>query len=128
VLQAINDRNLISIAIFGAGCAVGILSFSRFLKWMFSRYHDVTIAVLSGFLLGSLNKLWPWKNTLESFVKHEGEPNEKIVPIVQENIFPATYEALTNEPSQLTLAILFAVLGVAIIFVLDRFAPKVAAK
>ncbi|MEM9052900.1 MAG: DUF368 domain-containing protein [Bacteroidota bacterium] len=126
VLQAVNDRDLLSIGIFGGGCIVGILAFSRFLKWMFARYHDVTIAVLSGFLLGSLNKLWPWKNTLESFVKHEGEPDEEIVPLVQENILPSTFSELNGVDSQFLLAVVLAVAGIAIIFVMDRFAPKKA--
>ena len=80
----------------------------------------------SGFLLGSLNKLWPWKNTLESFVKHEGEPNEEIVPLVQENILPSTFTELNGVDSQFLLAVVLAVAGIAIIFVMDRFAPKKA--
>lgn len=124
VLQALNDRDFLSIAVFGGGCIVGILAFSRFLKWMFGRYHDVTIAVLSGFLLGSLNKIWPWKNTLEYFIKHEGEPNEEKVALVQENILPSTYETLTGLESEFIIAIVLALLGVLIIVVMDRFSPK----
>ncbi|MFT6996672.1 MAG: putative membrane protein [Cryomorphaceae bacterium] len=124
VLQALNDRDFLSIAVFGGGCLVGILAFSRFLKWMFGRYHDVTIAVLSGFLLGSLNKIWPWKNTLEYFVKHEGEPNEEKVALVQENILPSTYETLTGLESEFIIAIALALLGVLMIVVMDRFSPK----
>lgn len=126
VLQAVNDRDLLSIGIFGGGCIVGILAFSRFLKWMFARYHDVTIAILSGFLLGSLNKIWPWKNTLEVFVKHKGEENEEIVPLVQENILPSTYETITGLDSELMVGISLAIVGILIIFVMDRFAPKKA--
>lgn len=124
VLQAVNDRDLLSIGIFGSGCILGILAFSRFLKWMFNRYHDVTIAILSGFLLGSLNKIWPWKNTLEYFTKHKGEPNEQQVALIQENILPSTYESLTGLDSQLMVAIALAVVGMLIIFLMDRFAPK----
>jgi putative membrane protein len=124
VLQALNDRDFLSIGIFGGGCIVGILAFSRFLKWMFARYHDVTIAILSGFLLGSLNKIWPWKNTLEYFTKHEGEPDEEKVALVQENILPSTYEALTGLDSELMIAIALALAGILIIFAMDRFAPK----
>ena len=126
ILQAVNDRDLVAIGIFGGGCALGILAFSRFLKWMFAHYHDVTIAVLSGFLLGSLNKLWPWKNTLESFVKHKGESDEEIVPLVQENILPSTFTELNGVDSQPILAVALAIAGIVIIFVMDRFAPKKA--
>lgn len=124
VLQAVNDRDFVSIAVFGGGCIVGILAFSRFLKWMFARYHDVTIAILSGFLLGSLNKIWPWKNTLEYYIKHEGEVDEEKVALVQENILPSTYETLTGLDSQLMIAVILATVGVLIIFLMDRFAPK----
>lgn len=124
VLQAVNDRNFLSIAVFGGGCIVGILAFSRFLKWMFSRYHDVTIAILSGFLLGSLNKIWPWKNNLEYFIKHEGEADEELVPLVQENVLPQTFETLSGTDAQLMTAIGLALVGILIIFVMDRFAPK----
>lgn len=124
ILQAVNDRNIISIGIFGGGCIVGILAFSRFLKWMFSRYHDVTVAILSGFLLGSLNKIWPWKHVLEYFVKHQGEVNEERVPLVQENILPSTYEAITGTDPQLFTALALAFIGMLIIFVMGRLAPK----
>ncbi len=124
VLQAVNDRDVVSIGLFGLGCVVGILSFSRLLKWMFSRFHDVTVAILSGFLLGSLNKIWPWKNTLEFYVKHKGEPDEELVPLIEENVLPSTYETLTGADPQLGIAIALALSAVALIFVLDRFAPK----
>lgn len=124
VLTAVNDRDIITIGVFGVGCVVGLLSFSRFLKWMFARYHDITIAILSGFLLGSLNKIWPWKNTLEFYIKHKGEPNEKKVPLVEENVLPQTYEAITGFDSQFGLAITLAAGAAILIFLLDRFAPK----
>src|SRR5690606_26415610 len=97
-----------------------LLVFSKFLKFMFSRFHDITIATLAGFLLGSLNKIWPWKNVLEWFVKHPGEANEQKIALVEENILPGTYTGLTGEPSQLILAIIMAVVGVALIFILEK--------
>lgn len=124
ILAAVNDRNLVSIGVFAAGCVVGILAFSRVLKFMFDRFHDITVAILSGFLLGSLNKIWPWKEVLESFVKHAGEPDETVVPLLEKNVWPATYETLTGEPSQWALALIMAAVGILLIAVLDRFAPK----
>ena len=55
VLEAIADRTLGVIAAVGIGAVVGLLSFTKLLKWVFSKYHDLTVALLSGFLLGSLN-------------------------------------------------------------------------
>ena len=122
VLGAISDRDIITLFIFAAGCIIGLLSFSHLLKWMFDRYHDITIALLSGFLLGSLNKIWPWKNVLETFTKHAGEVDEEIVPLVEENVWPQMYTELTGLPAQLGLAIALALAGIAIIFALDRLA------
>jgi len=126
VLAAVNDRDIVSVGIFGIGCIIGILSFSRLLKWMFDRYHDVTVAILSGFLLGSLNKIWPWKNTLEYFIKHEGELDEKRVPLVEENVLPHSYETLTGFDAQIGLAIILFSVAILVIFLLDRFGPKEA--
>ena len=74
VLEAVKDKNLLTIGVFIFGAVIGLLSFSRVLKWMFSKYHDFTIAILTGFLIGSLNKLWPWKsNTRTTRVRtHDG--------------------------------------------------------
>ena len=68
VLEAVKDKNLLTIGVFIFGAVIGLLSFSRVLKWMFSKYHDFTIAILTGFLIGSLNKLWPWKETISTRV------------------------------------------------------------
>ncbi len=126
VLTALNDRNITIILVFIAGAVTGLLVFSKFLKFMFSRFHDITIATLAGFLLGSLNKIWPWKNVLEWFVKHPGEANEQKIALVEENILPGTFTNLTGEPAQLGLAIIMAILGVAIIFGLEKLAVKKA--
>ena len=126
ILSALNDRDLIKILIFIAGAITGLLAFSKFLKFMFSRYHDITVATLAGFLLGSLNKIWPWKNVLEWFVKHPGEPNEQKIALVEENILPATYTELTGEPSQLVIAVIMVLVGIALIFLLEKIAAKKA--
>ncbi|GAB5557990.1 MAG: DUF368 domain-containing protein [Schleiferiaceae bacterium] len=119
VLTAIHERNLLTIATFAVGAVIGLLSFSRLLKWMFAKHHDVTIAVLSGFLVGSLNKIWPWKETLSTFTKHAGEPNEEIVPVEQVSILPQRFEELYNTPSQLGPAIGLFLTGAAIIAIME---------
>ncbi len=124
ILNAVNDRDVQSIGIFMLGCISGLLVFSRFLKFMFKRYHDLTTALLAGFLLGSLNKIWPWKNVLEAVTKHAGEANEKTIPIVEENVLPHNYVDITGEPSQLGLALLMTLIGAALLYFLDRFAAK----
>lgn len=61
VLSALNQRDLDVIVFFAAGALIGLLSFARFLAWLFKHYHDLAIATLCGFMLGSLRKVWPWK-------------------------------------------------------------------
>lgn len=61
ILQAISDRNLVVLSVFILGIIVGVTSFVRFLGWLLSRHHDPTVAALTGIVLGSLNKIWPWK-------------------------------------------------------------------
>ncbi|HKL03792.1 MAG TPA: DUF368 domain-containing protein [Cryomorphaceae bacterium] len=124
LLAAVNDRDIVSILIFMAGAVVGILSFSRFLKFMFARFHDITIAVLSGFLLGSLNKIWPWKNVLEVFTKHEGELTQKEVPLITENVLPTEYTDLTGEPAHFILAVGMFMVGLLLIFGIQKIASK----
>lgn len=122
VLDAVNDRDFLKIAVFAAGAVFGLLSFSRMLKWMFNRYHDLTIAVLSGFLLGSLNKIWPWKNPLQSVVKHPGTDREKVVILEEEKVWPWNYFELTGGDAILFEAVLLCLAGIAVIFAVDRLA------
>jgi putative membrane protein len=114
ILQSIHELQIEVILVFMAGCVVGLLSFVRLVKWLFSRHHDFSIAVLGGFMVGSLNKVWPWKITLEST-----QIKDKIIPIVQENISPFNFESLTGFPAELGLSILCAALGLALIMVLE---------
>ncbi|UTW65877.1 DUF368 domain-containing protein [bacterium SCSIO 12643] len=126
--------NGIDLGIFAIGGVVGLLSFSRILKWMFEKYQNRTLALLTGFLIGSLNKVWPWKKTIEVFVKHEGEPNEKVVPLVQENVLPnADFSiltendillGLTEKPTQIGASIGLFVFGFLIIFLLERISSS----
>lgn len=116
VLTAIKDLKFSVIATFGIGCVVGLLSFSKLLSWMFKKYHDLTIALLTGFLVGSLNKIWPWKLTTSFRTNSHGEE----VPFLQENILPNNY----NGDSQILLAILMAIIGLTLIIVMEKFAAK----
>lgn len=114
MLQSLHELRIDVIVVFMAGCLIGLLSFVRLVKWLFSRYHDLSIAVLGGFMVGSLNKVWPWKITLES-TQIEG----KIIPLVQENVSPFTFEALTGAPAELVSALISAAVGLALILVLE---------
>ena len=114
VLEAIHTKNFKLIAILGAGAVIGLLSFSKILKWLFNNYKNYTLAVLTGFILGSLNKIWPWKETLTWRVNSHGIN----VPFNQQSISPMSFEG----DSQLAMAILLSVLGFAVILLLEKVA------
>lgn len=137
LMTAIDQVNLVVIGVFAAGAAGGLLSFSRALKWLFNKYESLTIAVLSGFLLGSLNKLWPWKHVEEVFIKHAGEANEEIVPLIENNVMPSGYQSfeVTNDglnyidaDPQVAIAIVSAIVGFALIFGIEFAAKKLGGK
>jgi len=117
VIESLNDFKFSVIITFGLGCITGLLSFSHFLSFMLKKHFNLTIALLTGFMIGSLNKIWPWKNTLETMIDRHGE----VVPKIQENVIPSSLAV--GEP-QIMLASFLAVAGFAIIFGLELFASK----
>jgi len=120
ILSAVGDLNIPVLLVFIAGAAVGIIAFSNLLSWLLKKFHNLTIAVLSGFMVGSLNKIWPWKQVTETFVDRHGE----VRPLAEKNILPGTYENLTGNESWLLGAILLAIVGFALIFVVEGLTKK----
>jgi len=110
VLNAIGDKNFLIISLFAFGCLFGLFSFARLLKYLFSNFKSYTIAVLIGFMIGSLNKVWPWKETM---IKSK----EKII---QYNILPSDF---AGESYLLSASLLF-LLGFFVIIIFDRFSPN----
>lgn len=110
----------IPVGVFAAGCLVGLLSFSRLLSWLFKNHENVTLATLTGFMIGSLNKIWPWKEVLDTRTNSEG----KIVPTVTGNISPASFEGMYNMDSFMSYAVVFAVVGFALVFGLEFLGNK----
>ena len=115
ILGAVKSFDLPVILLFMSGCVVGLLSFVRVLDWLFSNYKALTLAVLSGFLLGSLNKVWPWKYTTAYTVDRHG----KEVPLVQDNISPFAYEALTGQNAFMVASLVLLIVGMALVLLLD---------
>lgn len=120
VLSALSNFKFDVIAVVGVGAAVGLLSFSNLLSWLLKKYHNMTIALLSGFMIGSLNKVWPWKETISTFTDRHGV--EKA--LVQENILPQTFENLTGQGSNLVLAVGLAFIGFFLIIIMDKYSPE----
>jgi putative membrane protein len=119
IINALTSLDLGTIAIFTLGCIVGLLTFSRLISWLFKKYHDLAIAVLAGFMIGSLNKVWPWKKTITTFIDRHGEAK----PVLQENIMPYTYQALGEDP-YFWQALLFLAFGVGLVVFLEKLAAN----
>lgn len=115
ILEAVHERDLKIIVTVGFGAIFGLLSFSKLLKWMFAHHKNLTLAILTGFILGSLNKIWPWKEVLET--KTFGE---KIITIKEQNISPLSFD---GDP-QILWAVLLGILGFSLIFMLEKLATK----
>lgn len=116
VMLAIKEFQFGILAIFASGCVIGLLSFSRVLDWMFTEYKNLTLALLGGFMLGSLNKVWPWKQTLESVIDARG----KEIPMVEKNILPHTFEALTGQPAYMLYGLGLMAVGVALVILMEQ--------
>ena len=116
VLEALNNRDFKTILIIAAGAVLGLLSFSKLLKWLFEKYHRITLAVITGFMIGSLNKIWPWKVALTFRTNSKGIE----VPLNEESISPFNFD---GDP-QLLQAIGLMVLGILIILILEKISIK----
>lgn len=116
ILEAVKQFMLPTLVIFAAGCLAGLLSFVRLLSYLLHKLPELTMAALAGFMLGSLNKVWPWKTSLLS--------SSKGVPLLSRNIMPTDYERLTGEPSYVLGAIACFFLGLVIIFIVEHLARQ----
>lgn len=106
------DNNLIFILIFCIGCLVGILSFSKLLNFLMHKYYQAMITILTGFMFGSLKKIWPWKEVLESVVIRE-----KTHVLKEANILPEINSATI-------ITIVFMLLGFGLVFAIEYLGKK----
>ncbi|OEK02451.1 DUF368 domain-containing protein [Roseivirga sp. 4D4] len=118
MMAALNERRIVDILVFAAGCLVGILSFARVISWLFKKYHNITVGVLSGFMIGALNKVWPWKETIETYVDRHGE----LKPLYEVNVLPNDYLAKTGIEPHFIEALGYAAGGFLIVLFIDRLA------
>ncbi|WP_223033172.1 DUF368 domain-containing protein [Hanstruepera marina] len=144
--DAFHDFDIKRILIFASGALVGLLSFSHILKWLFKNYHNVTLALLTGFIFGSLNKVWPWKITESVMVKETGGilpfsdvstlnnltlyqqqvmDFESLKVVSEKSVSAFTYSELNNniDPQWLP-AILLMVAGFLTIFILEKLGTR----
>ena len=122
IMLAVGTLNLPVICVFAVGAAIGILSFSRLLSWLLGHWHDATVAVLMGFMIGSLNKVWPWKEVIATFVDSHG----KTVPLAEQNISPAHFASLTGQEAHLLTALVLCLAGFLSIYLIETAARLLA--
>lgn len=115
ITEAAHDFDLKTLAIVGVGAVAGLLTFSRILKWLFDHHSTITLAVLTGFIAGSLNKIWPWKQVLET-----AQYGDKSVVIREASVLPGNFQ---GDP-HLVAAILLMLAGFLLILILERLATQ----
>ncbi len=111
IIEAVNDRDITTLAVFCAGIATGILSFVRLVSWTLYNFRHITLIVLTGVMAGALRTLWPWKETLTTRVNSDGET----VPLLQTNVLPGA-------EANLVAAMGLAIAGCAAVVLIGRLA------
>lgn len=124
MITALIEFNIPIVLVFVTGCAVGILSFSRLLSWVLDHYHSVAVALLAGFMLGSLNKVWPWREVKEYATNSKGEQ----ISVFDQSIWPGNYFEVTGKDPLLLQAILLMALGIFIVILIERIATRLKLK
>ncbi|WP_224994507.1 DUF368 domain-containing protein [Cesiribacter sp. SM1] len=116
ILNAVKELNIPVIIVFGLGCVTGLLSFARVVSWLLDRYYNVAVALLAGFMIGSLNKVWPWKVVTEYYMDSKGIQK----PLVTESVWPTTYAISTGQQAHVLWAVLFAALGILLVVGIEK--------
>ncbi len=117
ILESVHEMRVGVLLIMAAGVVTGLLSFAKFLKWLFRHHHDMTMGLLAGFLFGSLYKIWPWKKIIDSVIVKGKE-----IILKAENVWPWNYEG-TN---MLLLAVLMMLAGWFVLLLLEKTGDKIS--
>lgn len=114
-MQLFRDA-FINFSLLAVGAIIGLKVFSKALNWMFKHHKNLTLAILTGFMIGSLNKIWPWKEVLKTRLNSEGE----VVTLLDKSISPSSYVG----DNELVMALVFIVIGFAAILLLESFGKQ----
>ena len=114
LMNSISTLNIPRLLLYGAGAVAGILAFSHFLAWLLKKWYGQTMAMLTGFMVGSLVKIWPWQQILQG----EGDK------AVTHPILPAKYEVINGVDPQIATAIIMAIAGIALVVILETWAGR----
>ncbi len=120
VLAAAKSFDIITLALFALGCLIGLLTFSHLLSWVLRHYRDIALTFLTGLMIGTLSKVWPWKEVLTWRTNSSGEQ----VPLLEQNLSPFNFEQVTGQPSLIVYAIIATIVGFGVVWGLEKFADK----
>lgn len=115
VLAAVKSLDLMFLAVFAVGAGAGLLCFSRLLYWLLHRFHQGTMALLTGFLFGSLAVVWPWKRVLDWVEGSHGQ----LKPAQQVPVSPTEFFVLTGQEPAVMLCIVLMVVGFVAVWLID---------
>ena len=116
-LVALKSLDLVFILVFVIGAGCGLLCFSRLLHWLLQRFHQGTMAVLTGFLFGSLAVVWPWKRVLEWVEGSHGQ----LKPAQQFPVSPLDYQIYTGQDPQMWFCLSLMIAGFAVVWVIHAY-------
>ncbi|MCT4615219.1 MAG: DUF368 domain-containing protein [Marinifilaceae bacterium] len=109
ILSAVSKFDILTITTVGFGAIVGLLSFSNLLSYLLRKFRFQTIAILTGFMFGSLNKIWPWK------IIDNSKSYEKLT-----NVLPTSYTETTGETAQIYAAIIMCMIGILSVIIIEK--------
>lgn len=114
VLQLVKSLDVIGIFPLAVGAVIGLMGFSRVLSWLLKHYHQATVAALIGFMIGSLRKIWPWKEVIETRIDRHGD----IIPIVEKNILPMFGS------TEFAIAVVLCIIGFLVVSYIDHLQSR----
>ncbi|HBF42356.1 MAG TPA: DUF368 domain-containing protein, partial [Desulfobacteraceae bacterium] len=115
VLEAVNHKDFLVLFLVASGAFAGIIAFSRLLGWLLKNYHDMMVAILAGLMLGSLRKVWPFKETLDNIVDMHG----RVIPALQSNILPTQWNG------EVLAALFLMAAGLCVVLFLDQMGNRI---
>ncbi|SMY33792.1 hypothetical protein PMAL9190_01251 [Photobacterium malacitanum] len=120
ILAAAKSVDIVTLGTFAIGCVLGLLTFSHVLSWVLRSYRDIALTFLTGLMIGTLSKIWPWKEVISWRTNSHGEQ----VPLIEHNLSPLNYEHVTGHPALLGYAIFAMILGLAVVWGLEKYAER----
>jgi len=120
MLNAVKNFQIVDLLVFALGCIVGVIAFSNVISWLLKKYRQATLALLTGFMIGSLNKIWPWKQVTLTGYNSQGEE----IPLVEKSILPGQFQQISGESPMLLEVTLLALLGFVLVLGFDYMGAR----